>query len=75
MENTSNIVDLLESDKLNKKGCFAILRGSGDTWVNSFAAGKNLNMPVDVAHLEFGRDMPHNNLSPVVACYCWKREA
>ena len=75
LENTGNIVDQPESSKRNPKECFTMMLNSGDSWTNAIALGKNLNMPVDVVHLEFGRDIPHNNLSPVVACYCWKRTA
>ena len=75
LENTGNIVDLLESDKDNKKGCFAIKQNSGDTWASAMALGKNTNIPIDVVHLEFGRDIPHNTLPPSKAVYIWLRIA
>lgn len=48
---------------------------SGDSWVNAMALGQNLNRPVDVVHLEFGSDIPHNNLQPSKAVYIWHRTA
>lgn len=73
LENTSNVVDLLASDKRNKKGCFGVNFNSGDSWTNAMALGKDINAPIDVVHLEFGRDIPHNNMQPSKAVYIWIR--
>ena len=70
-----NIVDLFDAGNTSKKNCFVMRKHAGDSWVNALGYGENTRSPVDVVHLEFGRDIPHNNLSPVVACYCWKRTA
>ena len=75
VENTGNIVDQPESSKRNPKECFTMKLNSGDSWANAMALGKNLNMPVDVVHLEFGRDIPHNTLPPSKAVYIWLRIA
>nr|DAY77173.1 MAG TPA: Baseplate structural protein [Caudoviricetes sp.] len=72
MESGTNIVDCFIAGKNN---CFVVRLGTGDSWAYAMAQGKNTALPVDVAHLEFGRDIPHNTLQPSKAVYIWLRTA
>ena len=73
MEAAGNIVDLFDAGNTSKKNCFVMRRQAGDSWVNALGYGKNSNKPIDVVHLEFGGDIPHNNLQPSKAVYIWTR--
>lgn len=75
MANNSNIVDLFNSGNTSKKNCFVMRMKTGNPWANSIGLGKDLNSPIDVMHLEFGRDIPHNTLPPSKAVYIWLRTA
>ena len=75
MEGGGNIVDLFNAGNTSKKNCFVIRRGVGESWVNALGFGKKTNSPIDVVHLEFGRDIPHNTLPPSKAVYVWIRTA
>ena len=70
-----NIVDLFDAGNTSKKNCFVMRKKAGDSWVNALDYGKNTNSPVDVVHLEFGRDIPHNTLQTSKAVYIWTRTA
>ena len=75
MSGGGNIVDNFSANNTSKNNCFVVRLRSGSTWVNTLAMGKDVNIPVDVAHLEFGRDIPHNTLPPSKAVYIWLRIA
>lgn len=70
-----NIVDLFDAGNTSKKNCFVMRRRAGDSWVNALGYGEQTRSPVDVVHLEFGSDIPHNNLQPSKAVYIWTRTA
>lgn len=70
-----NIVDLFDAGNTSKNNCFVLRRNAGDSWVNALDYGQNTRSPVDVVHLEFGRDIPHNTLPPSKAVYIWVRTA
>lgn len=70
-----NIVYVFNVGNTSKNNCFVMRRNAGDTWVNALGYGENTRSPVDVIHLEFGRDIPHNNLQPSKAVYIWTRTA
>ena len=70
-----NIVDLFDAGNTSKKNCFVMRKHAGDSWVNALGYGENTRSPVDVVHLEFGRDIPHNTLPPSKAVYIWVRTA
>lgn len=72
METGTNIADQFSTGKNN---CWVLRKGTGDSWSYSLAQGKNTNLPVDVVHQEFGRDIPHNTLQPSKAAYIWLRTA
>lgn len=75
MAGGTNIVDLFGAGNTSKNNCFVMRKKAGDSWVNALGYGQNTNTPVDVVHLEFGRDIPHNNLQPSKAVYIWLRTA
>ena len=71
---STNIVGDMKNDA-SKSGVFSFVPNSGSKWNSTMQLGQSATANTDVLHLEFGKNQPHNNLSPAIACYGWRRTA
>lgn len=70
----TNIVGDMKNDS-SKSGAFSFVMSGGSKWESSVRLGDAATRNTDVLHLEFGNNVPHNNLPPSIACYGWRRKA
>lgn len=70
----TNIVGDFQNDE-SKSGAFSFVPNNGSKWNVSMQLGPSATANTDVLHLEFGENVSHNNLSPSIACYGWRRTA
>ena len=73
-DRSGNIVGNL-NDKGEEAGVFSLVQNSGGKWGRTMQNGPSATANTDVLHLEFGKNQSHNNLSPSIACYGWRRTA
>ena len=73
-DRSGNIVGNL-NDKGEEAGVFSLVQNSGSKWGGTMQNGPSATANTDVLHLEFGKNQSHNNLSPSIACYRWRRTA
>ena len=72
---SQNIVGDLNDDR-TQSGAFSLVQNGGGKWVGTMQIGTTSSTRnTDVLHLEFGKNQPHNNLPPSIACYGWRRTA
>lgn len=71
---STNIVGDMKNDS-SKSGAFSFVMSGGSKWDSSVLFGDAATRNTDVLHLEFGNNVPHNNLPPSIACYGWRRTA
>ena len=71
---SQNIVSWL-NDSAAQSGAFSYLQSAGGKWEGAMQVGPSATANTDVLHLEFGNNVPHNNLPPSIACYGWRRTA
>ncbi|MBM6986271.1 MAG: hypothetical protein I3I94_09165 [Acidaminococcaceae bacterium] len=72
---SQNIVGDLNDDR-TQSGAFSLVQAGGGKWVWTMQIGtESSTRNTDVLHLEFGKNQPHNNLPPSIACYGWRRTA
>lgn len=63
------------NDNPSASGAFSYIRAGGSKWSGTMQNGPSSTSNTDVLHLEFGKNQPHNTLSPSIACYGWRRTA
>lgn len=73
-DGNQNIVGNM-NDNPSASGAFSYIRAGGSKWAGTMQNGPSSTSNTDVLHLEFGKNQPHNTLSPSIACYGWRRTA
>ena len=74
IDGDTNIVGNLNDDPA-QSGAFSLKPFAGGKWAHTMQLGPRATANTDVLHLEFGNNVPHNNLPPSIACYGWRRTA
>lgn len=54
-------------------GVFTYKKGEGSNWAGSMEYGPNATRNTDIISMNFGNDVPHNNMPPYVTVYIFHR--
>ena len=56
-------------------GAFTYKKNKGSKWTGSMQGSSSATANTDIISMNFGKDVPHNNMQPYEVVYRWKRTA